>query len=113
MILDSTLKSLEVKLSGAVTTTELPWTVSYIDIDQTTFAATQAAEADGTTNGATAVTMAAAPSAGQSRQIKTLSVYLADTVGQNVTIQINDNGTKRIVFKADLTVGDNLLYGDK
>jgi hypothetical protein len=110
MILDSMLKSLEVKLSGAVATTELPWTASYIDIDQTTFAATTAAESDGTTNGGTAVTMVAAPSAGQSRQIKSLSVVNKDTVAATVTIQINNNGTKRIMFEGQISVGDNIEY---
>lgn len=111
MILDSTLKSLEVKLAGAVATTELPWTVSYIDIDQTTLGATAASENDGTTNAGTAVTMAAAPASGKSRQIKSLSVVNVDTAAATVTIQINNNATKRIVWTGTLNIGDVLQYG--
>jgi hypothetical protein len=110
IILDSTLKSLEVKLAGAITTNQLPWSVSYVDVDQTSFAATAASEADGATNSGTAVTMVAAPSAGKSRQVKFISVHNADTVAATVTIQINNNGTLRIVFKATLAVGDQIQF---
>ncbi len=111
MILDSTLKSLEVKLAGAITTTELVWTVSYIDIDQASLGATSASEGDGLTTGGTAVTMAAAPVSGKSRQIKTITVFNQDTVAAVVTIQINNNGTKRIAWQGTLSVGDTLQYG--
>ena len=112
ILLNSALKSLEVILGGAVTTTELPWTAHWVDIDQTTFAATAAAEADGTTNGGNAVTMVAAPSAGITRQVKFVTVYEADTVAPTVTIRINDNGVFRIVTKVTLALGDNLIMRD-
>ena len=108
--LDTNLKSLEIKLSGAVTTTELPWIVAYVDINQTTFGVSATTENDGTTNGATAVSMAAAPVAGQSRELKHISVFNSDTVAQTVTIQINNNGTKRIEWQSILQAGEKLVY---
>lgn len=108
--LDSTLKSLEVKMGGAATTTEPPWIVAYVDISQTTFGVTASSEGDGTTNGATAVTMVAAPSAGVSREIKHISVINKDTIAQTITVQINNNGTKRIEWESLMQPGDKIVY---
>jgi len=110
IILDSALKTLEVKLAGAITTTQLPWVVTYVDVNQSTFAVSAASEADGATNSGTAVTMVAAPGATTSRQIKFLSVFNVDTAVATVTIQLNNNGTLRIIWKGTLAVGDTLQY---
>lgn len=110
MNLDATTKSLEVVLAGAVTTNQLPFTAHYVDVTTATFAATAAGEADGTTNNTTAVTMVAAPASGTTRLIKSISIFNKDTVAATVTVQINNNGTARIVWKGALAVGDNLLY---
>jgi len=110
IILDSALKTLEVVLAGAITTTQLPFTTSYVDVNQTTFAASAATEQDGTTNSTTAVTIVSAPGATTSRQVKFISVYNVDTAAATVTIRLNNNGTTRIIFKATLAVGDTLQY---
>jgi len=110
MFFDSTLKSLEVILGGAITTNELTWSASWLDIDQTTFGASVVSDDDGLTNGGTAVTVIPAPGAGKSRQAKFLSIYNGDTVPTDVTIRINNNGTFRTVFKATLEVGDTVYY---
>lgn len=110
--LDSTLKSLEVKLGGAVTTNQLDWTVSYVDLLDTDQSVSDVAGGDGLTNNGTAVTLVAAPAASHTRVIKLVSVYNADTVNATVTIQLNNNGTKRIIFSKTLTTGQTLLYGD-
>lgn len=110
IIADTVLQSLEVKLAGAVTTTELPINASWVDIDQTTFGVSQASRFGGTTNGGTAVTVVAAPTAGKSRQLKSLSIVNEDTVAATVTIQINDNGTKRIIWKSVMSVGDQVEF---
>lgn len=109
IILDATTKSLEVKLTGAVTTTELVWhadAIDYLDSDQSV---SDLAETDGLSNGATAVTMVAAPAAAHTRHVRALTVYNQDTAAAVVTIQINNGGTKRIVWKGTLAVGDNLI----
>lgn len=112
IILDSTLKSLELKLAGAPATTQPPFVASYVDISQTTFGMTAAAENDGAMNGSTAVTAAAAPSASTTRQLKFLSVFNVDTAAVVLTVQVNNNGTARIVWKATLAIGDTLVYVD-
>ena len=110
MILDATTKSVEILLDGAITTNQLPFTVGYVDVDQTTFAMTAVTEADGVTNDTTPVVVVSAPAAGKSRQIKFLSVFNKDTTTAVVTLQVNISGTKRIVIKVALAVGDNLSY---
>jgi hypothetical protein len=110
IILDATTKSMEIDLAGAITTSQLPFVVTYVDVDQATFAATAASENDGTTNSTTNVTMVAAPSAGTSRQVKFLSVYNADTVDATVSIILNNNSTLRIIWKGTLDPGDTLQY---
>ncbi len=109
IVLDSTLKSLEIVLAGAITTTALPYTVSYVDLDAS-FVISTASEGDGTSNNTTAVTVVAAPAANHTRQVKFLSVYNQDTVAATVTVQINNNGTVRILCKVTLQIGDTLQY---
>ena len=99
-------------LGGAVTTNQLPFTVSYVDISQSLFTLTSISENDGVTNDATAVSMVTAPATDSSRQLKFLSIYQLDTVPTTVTIRINNNGTFRIVWRGTLQVGDNLIYTD-
>jgi hypothetical protein len=111
-VLDSTLKSLEVKLAGAVTTNQLDWVVSSTDILDSTQGVSDIAESDGVTNNGTAVALVAAPAAGHTKVTHTISVYNADTVNATVTLQINNNGTKRILFSKILTAGQTLLYGN-
>lgn len=113
LVLDSTLKSLEIKLAGAITTTQLPYVTSYVDINQSTFAVTGSSESDGTSNGATAVTAVAAPGAATSRKLNFLSVFNVDTVQATVTVQVNNNGTLRICWRGLLAVGDTLQYIDE
>lgn len=111
IILDSTLKSLEVLLA-AVPSNELPFVVTYVDVDQSTFAATAASENDGLSTNTTAATMVAAPGAGTSRQVKFLSVHnpTNNIATATVTVQLNNNGTKRIIWKGVLSIGDTLQY---
>lgn len=112
MKLDATTKSLEIILAGAITTTALPFAISYVDINQSTGEVTAMSEGDGTSNNTTAVTVAAAPAATTTRQIDFMSVYNADTVAATVTVRINNNGTFRILCKVVLQPGDTLFYGE-
>lgn len=112
IVLDSTLKSVEIALSGAVVSTQLPVTGSYVDVDQVTFGITAASEIDTATNNTTAVTVVSAPALGKSRQIKLLTVYNVDTAAATVTLSINNNSTLRTILKVTLSVGDNLIITD-
>lgn len=113
LVLDATTKSLEVKLAGAITATQLPYVASYVDISQSTFGVVGSSESDGTTNNATAVTVVAAPGASTSRKLNFLSVFNVDTVQATVTVQVNNSGTLRICWRGLLAVGDTLQYIDE
>jgi hypothetical protein len=112
IILDTVNRKLQVILSGAITTSQLPWTAHYVDVTVATGALSAVSSANGTTNSAVAVDMVAVPGVGVSRQIKALMITNEDTAAAVVTIRYNDGGTTRTLFKATLAVGDNLVYGD-
>lgn len=112
LTIDTTLKSLELKLAGAVATTELPFVCAYVDINQTSFAQTASSATDGTSTGGTAVTLAAAPGATTTRKLNYLSVVNVDTAAVVLTIQVNNNGTKRISQTFTLAVGDQVSFTD-
>jgi hypothetical protein len=113
MNLDTTTRSLEFLLSGAVTTNQLEYVGSYVDVNQTSAAVTAMGTVDGTSNNGTAVTAFSAPSATTTRKIKELTIYNKDTVAAVVTVRLNDNGTFRIKLKVTLAVGDTLMYTDE
>lgn len=110
--LDSTLKSLEIDLVGAITTNQLPYTLSYVDLLTSDQSVSAVATNDGATNSMTTVSVLAAPSAGHTRVLKFLSVQNADTVAATLIFQLNDNGTVRTIAKVTLDVGDNFIYED-
>ena len=112
IVLDTTTRSLEIDLNGAVTTNQLPFVASYVDMAKTTMELTSAATNASQTNSTTAVTLVAAPGANQTRQLKYLSVRNADTVATLLWIQLNDNSTLREIWKGTLAVGDTLVYTD-
>jgi len=109
IVLDTTTKSLEVLLAGAVATTQLPIVACWVDVTTTTFLP---GEADTATNNATAVTAIAAPAASTQRQGKLVTVFNADTAAATVTVRVNNNGTFRTLVKVTLAVGSTLIYPD-
>ncbi len=109
IILDATTKSLEMILAGSVTTNQLPFVATYVDVTTTAFTP---GSSDGASNNTSTVTLVAAPSASTQRQIKFLSIQNADTVSATVTVRYNDNATTRIITKTILTAGDTLQYND-
>jgi hypothetical protein len=113
IILDATTKSLEILLGGTVTTNQLPFVSSYVDINQSTFAVSASSENDGVTNNSTAVTVVNAPGATTSRKLNYLSVFNADTVVAVLIVRVNNNSTTRICWKGTLAVGDTLIYIDE
>lgn len=111
-ILDATTKTLEIVLSGAITTTQLPFTTSYVDVATSTQAVTPGAQ-DGATNSTTAVTIMAAPASGSERRLAAFSVTNSDTAPATVTLRLNDNATLRNIYKAVFAVGDNLVISQQ
>lgn len=110
--LDATTKTLEIDLTSAVTTNQLPFVASYVDISQSTFAMTAMGEQDGTSNNTTAVTCLSAPGATTSRVLKFFSWKNSDTVAREGWIQLNNNGTLREIWKGTLQVNDTLFLVD-
>jgi len=106
IILNNTSRSLQAVLSGAIATNEPTFICSYVDITSTTFLP---ATSDGTLNGATAVTIAPAPSASVQRQLKYLSIYNADTAPVIVSLKYVDS-TTYVFMKVSLSVSYSLVY---
>jgi hypothetical protein len=89
-------QTIQIKLGAAHTTNALPWASMAIDT------AGAATAANGTTNGATAVTVVAATKGA----MKTLFVRNADVIVQTLSVIYDDNGTPRLLLSAALAVGD-------
>src|SRR6266581_1368023 len=109
IILDTTTRSLEFKLSGTVTTNQLPFVSFYTD--HTSSAYTPVSQ-NGVSNNTTAVTIVTAPGASTQRAVKYINIRNRDTVSSTVTLQYNDNGTIRELFVVVLSVDDTLTYTD-
>lgn len=105
--LDATTRKIQVVLSDAVTTNQLPCTVSYSDDDGTTYVGgTQLTN----TNDTTAVDICAAPGASTVRDIDYLSIRNRDIAAATVTVILDDNATDYEIVKATLASGDQLVY---
>lgn len=108
IVLNNDTRSLEVDLSGAITTNQLQYVVHYNNT--TPDRLTTSNSTNGLTNNTTAVTMLAAPVPGGKREIMSLTIYNADTVNATVTVQINDNSTLRTLVVTTLNSQDTLIY---
>ena len=71
IILDATTKSLQFKLSGTITTNQLPFAASYVD---STGTATTPGEQDGASNNTTAVTVVSSPASSTQRLVKNIVI---------------------------------------
>lgn len=112
ILFDTTTRSLEFKLSGIITTNQLPFVASYVDVSQSTFGVSGIPTNTGASNNTTAVTLVAVPAATTSRQLKFLSIKNSDTVAATVIVQYNDNATLREIGRWTLAVNDTLQFID-
>ena len=103
LVLDSTLKTIKVSMSGAAATTNPDFTVSYADNNGTTFAE---GASDGALTGTTDATVVSAPASGYRRIIKQIFIENKDTAAVTVTVKYDNNGTQRTIVKVTLAVGD-------
>lgn len=103
LILDSTLKTIKVAMSGAAATTNPDFTVSYADNNGTTF--TEGA-LDGALNGTTDVTVVSAPASSTRRIIKGIFIENKDTAAVTITVKYDNNATQRVIAKVTLNIGD-------
>jgi len=111
MILDTTTRTLQMILSGAVTTNELPIVVGFIVgiLPQSLLRKAQTS----VSNGGTAVTILSAPSAKESETVTFISIRNADTASATVTVRYNDNATIREIITATLAVDDTLIFTEE
>lgn len=108
--LNNTTHKLQVVLTSATTTRELDIDVAYREDDASNIIPLGDPL---TTNGTTAVDIVPAPAASKSRLIEYISVFNKDTVSAQVTIQKDISGTKFIIYKCTLGVGERLEFTDK
>lgn len=111
MLLTST-QSLELTLAAAITTSQPTYISNYIDENASSFALGTLGCSDGVANSTANVTIVAAPSAGIVRKVSGISVYNLDTIATILKISLNDNGTRRIIFRGLLINGETLIYSD-
>lgn len=109
MLLDSTSKSLEIVLAGAITTNQLKVVSEWVDMDAS---ATTGGSTVAVTNSTTAVTIVAAPAASTQRRILGVNVYNDDTVSATVTVRVNNSGTMYQCVKIAVPSGYTLQYTD-
>lgn len=107
MILDSTVRSIQLKLLEAKTTTDCDISASYAD--QTTTAFSPGANTL-VSNGTTVVTVVAAPGASTQRQVKEIRLHNNDTVSHTVILYFNDNSTLRIMKTRVISAGQDFVY---
>ncbi len=110
IVLDATTKSLEVVLTGAITTNQLDCTCHCVDLQDSDQSVSDVVNTNIASNSVTAVTIMAAPAASHTRAVKAITVYNKDTVAAEVTVRINSNGTFYILTKTTLAVGETLVY---
>jgi hypothetical protein len=105
--LDTTTRSLELVLAGAITTTNPDIVASYSD--KTSSAYTGGTKAT-VGNGVTVVTIVAAPAASTIRDIDHINLRNNDTVSITATIKLNDNATLYKLVTITLLTGESLEY---
>lgn len=110
MYLSATNESLEIVLSGGITTNQLEWIASFQDVTSIGVSLTQSSS-QGVTNNTTTVTMVDSFSPDtRKREIIQIVVYNKDTVDAVVTISKNVGGTKYIILKQTLTPAKTLSW---
>lgn len=109
MVLDATTKSIQIALSGSVTTRQLPCVTSWADITTASFTP---GSTDTQSNNTTAVSIVAAPAASTQRQVKLMSVFNADTANATVTVSLNNNSTLRTMVSVVLKPNQTLQFAE-
>jgi len=110
MQLNNGLESLQVVAAGAAAATNPNYATSYVDTYFESGGKIPGSK-QGSLNGSTAVTAAAAPPADMvSREIKSLVVYNGDSGSNTITVQKDVNGTTYKLVTAVLPAGYSLVY---
>lgn len=110
LIVPTTSSTIEVVLSGVVTTNQLEYYASWVDVLATDQSVSAFNESDGLTNNATAVTVVASPLNNHTRTVKYLSVFNADTVDATVIVRFYNGTNRRRLVTVTLKTGETLEY---
>ena len=110
MNLDLAVRSLQIVLTAAKTTADMPVIVHYED--QTTPQLTNHTQLS-KTNGTSPVTILSAPNALFQRKVKDLSVCNQDTAAKTVQIGLMDNATLYPIISATLQIGDMMGFTEE
>lgn len=113
LTLDSTLKSLEVVLGGAVTTNELPITISWTKKGGKGNPYNQNQTSNMLTTGATPVTVVAAPARAYKHIVEYITIFNADTAAVDATVQLNVDGDIYEIVSFTIASGFSLVYTDE
>ena len=98
---------IQVVLSGAVTTNQLQCLTTYKVYTATTTVDGKIAI---NTNSTTDVDLAGPPSAGETYDIQNINIYNNDTVAATITVKLDVNGDKTILYKCVIGVGDVISW---
>ncbi len=109
MIILKSTTSLELKLGGSITTSQLPFYVAYVDSTSINYTPSNA---NGISNNTTVVTMISSPASGETRTIKYISLNNSDSTSVQVILQVNESSTVRKIIDFNLDSGDRLEYTD-
>lgn len=109
LILDAATDNIQVVLSGAVTTNQLPCMASWRDITTTAFTPGRTVT---NTNSTTDVNIVPAPASSTQRVCDWISVWNRDTVAATVTIKFDANGTEYILWQGSLAVSERVEYSE-
>ena len=107
MILNTTTDTLEILLGATVSANQASFVCHFNEMSSSTLVPKSS---NGSTNNTTPVTIISAPSLSYQRQLKYLNIENNDTSSITVTIRFNDSSNTRIIFKATIGVGENLIY---
>lgn len=110
LLLDTTLKSIQITRSASLLTSEMDYTASYNDVDTSNNYTNIGV--DGTTSGTGNVTVVSAPGASTTRIVKYLSIYNKDTKVDTIEVKMLNNASSKTLVKVTLQIGDTLQYVD-
>lgn len=108
-ILNNITDSIEVVLTGAITTSQLQVMTSYRDITSSAYTPGRQLT---NTNNTTPVSICNSPSSGVSRVLDLMTVFNTDTANAEVTVRYNANSSIYVLHRAALSPGEVLTYQD-
>lgn len=109
IILSATDQKIQIVLGQTVTTNQLDWSASYVDVASATYTPLSSV---GATNNTTDVDVVASPASSHQIQLKFLTVYNNDTSSQVVTLKKVSGANTRCLCKVILQSNHTLQYAD-